>query len=193
MKNRKPEFPILDLLLTRWSPRALSGEAIPKEELMQLFEAARWAPSSYNNQPWRFIYALRNTPDWQTFLELLTPQNQIWAQQGAALVVIISVNNFTYNGKLSRTHSFDTGAAWFSLALQGHSMGLVVHGLEGFDYAAAECLLHIPDQHTVEAMCVIGKPGKIAELPTELQKIEEPSDRNPLSSTVFEGKWPRNN
>lgn len=124
MKKRIAEHEILDLILNRWSPRAMSGETISDKELMSLFEAARWAPSSYNNQPWRFIYAKRGTEHWNTLFNLLVDANKEWANKAAVLIVVVSANNFVYNNKPSRTHSFDTGAAWENLALQGYAQGL---------------------------------------------------------------------
>ncbi|MGH7802401.1 MAG: nitroreductase family protein, partial [Thermodesulfobacteriota bacterium] len=134
---RKPEYPVDEIFLKRWSPRAMSGEEISEDELMSLFEAARWAPSSYNNQPWRFLYARRNTKNWELFFNLMTEGNKIWAKKAAALIVIASKKTFDYNGSPSRTHSFDAGAAWQNLALQGSLQGLVVHGMQGFDYDKA--------------------------------------------------------
>jgi nitroreductase len=189
MVMRKAEHRINDLILNRWSPRAMSGEAISKEELMQLFEAARWAPSSYNNQPWRFVYALRDTPAWAKLFDLLVPFNKAWAKNAGVLMVIISANNFTFNNTFSRTHAFDTGSAWQNLALQGSSMGLVVHGIEGFDYDRARVELHIPDGYTIQAMCAIGHPGKIEDLPAEIQTKETPSGRKPLTDFIFEGEF----
>jgi nitroreductase len=170
----------------------MSGESITDEELKTLFEAARWAPSSFNNQPWCFIYAKRNTPHWETLFDLLVPANQEWAKKAAALVVMISRNNFAYNNKPSRTHSFDAGAAWENLALQGYDNGLVVHGMEGFDYERAKQTLRIPEGYTVEAMCAIGKPGKKEDLPKEMQEREIPSDRVPLESIISEGSFKKN-
>lgn len=187
--KRKAQYPIADIILNRWSPRAMSGEPITDQELMTLFEAARWAPSSFNNQPWRFIYANRSSIHWDKLYNLLVPANQSWAKNAAVLVVIVSHNNFEYNNTPSRTHSFDTGSAWENLALQGHANGLVVHGMEGFDYERAKKELLVPDDYTVEAMCAIGKPGSLDVLPPELQKKEEPSDRKPISELIFEGAF----
>jgi nitroreductase len=189
MNSRQPEYPIDPLFVQRWSPRAMSGETISKQELMSLFEAARWAPSSYNNQPWRFIYAVRGAPDWQRFFDLLTAGNQIWAKNASALIVIISHKLFEFNGKPSRTHSFDAGAAWENLALQGTIMDLVIHGMEGFDYDRARQELGIPKDYDVEAMVVIGKHGKLEELPEKLRQQEAPSERKPLAELVFEGTF----
>lgn len=187
---RKADYPIEKLFLDRWSPRSMSGEPIEKEELFRLFEAARWAPSSYNNQPWRILYARRDTPEWPLFLDLLVDVNKSWAKNAAALVVIISKTTFDHNEKPSITHSFDAGAAWANLALQGASMGLVIHGMQGFDYDRARADLGIPAVFKVEAMVAIGKPGNIEALPEEIQKREVPNDRRKLSGTAFEGKFP---
>lgn len=170
---RSAQYPIESIILNRWSAYAMSGESISDNELMMLFEAARWAPSSYNGQPWRFVYAKRDTSQWQLFLNLMVPFNQGWAQNAAVLIVVISKNDFEHNGTHSRTHSFDTGAAWQNLALQGVHMGLVVHAMEGFDYDKAKEGLNIPDSYTVEAMVAVGKPGNINVLDDGLQKKRE--------------------
>ncbi len=187
MNQRKADHPIDELFLKRWSPRAMSSEAISKEELMTLFEAARWAPSSYNNQPWRFVYALKNTPHWDTLFNLLVDFNKGWCKNAGALVAVISKKTFDHNNKPARTHSFDTGAAWENLALQGTISGLTVHGMEGFDYDKAHKELKISDDHTIEAMFAIGKPGRKEDLPAEIQKMETPNDRKKITEFVFEG------
>lgn len=185
--NRKAGYKINSLLLERWSPRAMSGESLNDEELMALFEAARWAPSSYNNQPWRFIYAKRNTEYWEKFLTLMVEFNQSWAKNAAVLVVIISKKTFDFNGKPSITHKFDSGAAWENLALEAETRGLVAHGMEGFDYKKAREVLAIPGDYDVEAMVAIGKKGKKEDLPPDLQERETPSDRKPLAELIMEG------
>lgn len=189
MNSKKPDYPINSLILKRWSPRAMSGEPVTKNDLMAIFEAARWAPSSYNNQPWKFIYAMRETPEWNTLFNLLVEFNQSWCKNAAVLIVIISKNNFDYNNKNSRTHSFDSGAAWENIALQATHMNLVSHGMEGFDYYRAKKELGIPDDFTVEAMCAIGKQGKKENLPEELQAKEIQSDRKPITEFVFHEKF----
>lgn len=190
MKRRRSTYPVDKIFIERSSRYAMSGEPISDQELMILFEAARWAPSSYNNQPWRFIYAKRNSSSWQTLFDLLVKFNQLWAINAAVLIVIISIDRFTFNGKPSRTHSFDTGAAWENFALQGTVRGLVVHGMEGFNYDKAKKILDIPDEYTVEAMIAVGKPGKIENLPVKLQSRDlQISERLPLNKLVFEGKF----
>lgn len=187
--GRKAEYSIHPLLLDRWSPRAMSGETIEEDELMSLFEAARWAPSSFNNQPWRFIYARKNTEHWDRLFGLMGKFNQGWTKNGAVLVVIISKKIFEHNGKPSRTNNFDVGAAWENLALEAKNRGLVAHGMEGFDYDKAREILKIPDDYDVEAMIVIGKKGRKEDLPPELQEREFPSSRKPLKEIVMEGKF----
>ena len=186
---RRSDYPIDPLFLDRWSPRAMSGEEITETELLTLFEAARWAPSSYNGQPWRILYARRDTGHWTLFFNLLVEINQTWAKNAAALAVLISKETFDHNGEPAITHSFDTGAAWANLALQGTLNGLVIHGMQGFDYGKAKIDLKIPDGYSVEAMVVIGRPGKKEDLPVKLQEREVPNDRRSLRETAFEGEW----
>jgi nitroreductase len=187
---RKPDHPIEPLLLDRWSPRAMSGEGISSEELMILFEAARWAPSSFNAQQWRALYGRRDTPHWQTFFDLLVEGNKPWAKNAAVLVVFISRRNFEYNNEPSVTHSYDAGAAWENFALQGFREGLVVHGMEGFDYKRARKELRISDEFRVEAMAAVGRPGSKESLPEKLRARESPNERRKLSESVFEGPFP---
>jgi len=177
------------LFLDRWSPRAMSGDTIAEEELMLLFEAARWAPSSFNNQPWRILYARRDSEHWPLFLGLLVESNRVWAGNAAALLLFISKTTFDHNGKPARTHSFDTGAAWENLALQAILRGYVAHGMQGFDYGRAKTELGIPDEYQVEAMVAVGKPGERDSLPEKLREIETPNDRRPLAQTVCEGPF----
>jgi nitroreductase len=187
--SRKADHDINPLMLNRWSPRAMSGEEISDEDLMCLFEAARWAPSSYNGQPWRFIYAKRNTEYWDSLFNLMATSNQTWAKNAAVLVVIISRKNFEFNEKPSITHQFDSGSAWENLALQAETQHLVTHGMQGFDYKKAREVLAIPDSFDVMAMVAIGKPAPKDSLPSELQQMEAPSDRKPLSELIMEGRF----
>jgi len=186
---RRADYPIEPFLIDRWSPRAMSGEEISRQELMRLFEAARWAPSSFNAQQWRALYARRGTEHWQTFFDLLVHANKAWAKNAAVLVVFISRKLFDYNDEPSVTHSYDAGAAWENFALQGFRQGLVVHGMEGFDYERARKELRIPDEFQVEAMAAVGKPGAKESLPEKLQTRENPNDRRKVSESVFEGPF----
>ena len=188
-EKRKADHPIAPFILDRWSPRAMTGESITSDELMRLFEAARWAPSSFNSQQWRALYARRETKHWPIFLGLLLEGNKAWAQNAAVLVVFVSSKSFDYNGEPSITHSYDCGAAWENFALQGFSQGLVVHGMQGFDYSRAQLELKIPDTFKVEAMAAVGKPGAKESLSEKLQKAESPNDRRKLSDSICEGPF----
>lgn len=188
--ERKPEYPVEPLFVRRWSPRAMSGESVPVAELTRLFEAARWAPSSYNGQPWRFLWARRDTPHWPEFFRLLGESNQSWAHRAAALIVVVSRTLFEHNGKPARTHAFDAGAAWENLALQGAEMGLVVHGMQGFDYERARSQLRVPDEFEVQAMIAVGRPGRVEDLSEAQRAREKPSPRKPVAEIALEGGFP---
>lgn len=167
----------------------MSGETITDAELFTLLEAARWAPSSYNGQPWRIVYARRDTPHWPRLFALLVPFNQEWCVRASALLVFISRGTFEHNGKPNSTHAFDTGAAWENLALQGSLMGLVVHGMVGFDAARAAADLGVPEGFHVQAMAAIGRPGRRDDLPQPLREREAPSTRKPVRELAFEGRF----
>lgn len=189
VSKRLPDYDIEPLFLMRWSPRSMSGETLSDNELMRLFEAARWAPSSANEQEWRFLYARRETPNWETFFGLLADGNKVWCANAAVLVVIIGAKNFARNGKENRVHSFDCGAAFQNLALQATSMNLVAHGMAGFDYEKAKLELKIPDTFEVQAMIALGKPAPKENLPKNLQEREEPSQRRPVKLSISEGSF----
>lgn len=186
---RVADYPIDYLFINRWSPRAMTGAEIPREELRVLFEAARWAPSSYNEQPWRILYACRDTEQWSLFFDLLVPGNQKWACRAAALLLFVSKKTMSRNGKPSITHSFDTGAAWENLALQGFLKGYAVHGMQGFEYERAKTVLKIPDDYRIEAMAAVGIPQDRNEMPEEVREREIPNGRRSTTETVCEGTF----
>jgi nitroreductase len=187
--HRTPEHPIESLIYRRWSPRAMTGEPISDAEMLALFEAARWAPSTYNEQEWRFLYARRDTPHWATFFDLLVEANQQWCRNAAMLVVIVAHKVFARNGKPNAVHLFDCGSAWENLALQATAMGLVAHGMAGFDFDKAAATLRVPQDYAVAAMFAIGRPGDPDELPEALRKIEVPSGRRPVRESICEGPF----
>lgn len=189
---RKPEHSVDPLFVKRWSPRAMSGEEIDDEVLKTLLEAARWAPSSNNNQPWRFIYARKNTPSWLPLFNLMTAENQMWAKNAAVLIVVISKKTFD-SGKPARTHSYDAGAAWANFALQGSLKNLVIHGMQGFDYDRARDVLGVPDDYQVEAMIAVGKPGNKNDLPDYQQEREFPKSRKSIAEIAMEGAFRQSN
>jgi nitroreductase len=172
----------------RWSPRAMSGEPLTHAEMRSLFEAARWAPSSGNGQPWRFAYALAKTPAFETFFDLLVESNRVWCARAGALVVLAS-RAVRDTGASVRTHALDAGAAWMSMALQGQHMGLVVHGMAGFDYDRAHAVLGAPDAFVIQAMIALGRPGNVDDLPEKLRAREVKSGRDPIDAFVAEGSF----
>ena len=191
---RSAARPIAPLFLNRWSSRAFTGEPISEEALHTVFEAARWAPSAYNSQPWRFVYARRDTPAWPKLLEVLSPYNQSWANGAAALIVVVSKATFVPPGKteetVSRSASFDTGAAWASLAFQALLDGWATHAMGGFDEEAARAATNVPPDHRIEAVVAIGKRGDKSVLPERFHAGETPNVRRPIAEAVFEGAFP---
>ena len=187
LDHRIADHPIDPLFVRRWSPRAMSGEPIRDAELMSLFEAARWAPSTYNEQEWRFLYAKRDGTHWHTFFDLLVDGNKAWCDKAAVLVVVLSHRVFSRNGKPNPVHTFDAGVAFENIALQGTAMGLVVHGMQGFDYDRAARDLKVPADYKVEAMFAVGRPGDPDLLPEPLRGRDIPSLRKPLAELVREG------
>lgn len=191
--TRKADHAIDPLFVERWSPRAFTSEALPEAELFRLFEAARWAPSSYNSQPWRFLYALRDTPEWDVFFDLLVPGNQKWVKDTGAILFLVS-NGFMKVGdelKPSYSHSFDAGAAWQSLALQAVRLGWFAHGMVGFDKERALGVLNLPEHHRIEAAVAIGRPVPFAELTEEQRQREKPNARRPITDFIHAGGFPR--
>jgi len=189
LEQRKSDHPIEPLFLERWSPRAMSGEALSDGEILTLFEAGRWAPSTYNEQEWRFLYARRDTPQWPLLFDLLIEFNQSWCKNAGMLVVVLAHKVFTLNGKPNPVHMFDAGAAFENIALQGTAMGLVVHGMQGFDYEQARTALKVPDDYAVVAMFAVGKPGPVDVLPAAAREREVPSGRKPLDEIICEGEF----
>ncbi len=192
---RIPDYPINSLFLQRWSPRAFTRESISEQELLTMFEAARWAPSCFNSQPWRFLYARRDTPSWDKFLSLLIEYNQNWAQNASALIIVVS-NTMLKEPKTgewipSHSHSFDAGAAWAHLGLQATLSGWRAHGMAGFDMERARIELNVPDNFRIEAAIAIGRQGEKSTLEEKLQKREKPSEREALSTIALEGGFPK--
>jgi nitroreductase len=190
LEHRQPDHPILDLFLKRWSPRALTGEPISEATLARLFEAARWAPSTYNEQEWRFLYAHRDMPEWPLLFNILMPANQTWCKHAAVLILALSKKTFARNGSPNPVHSVDTGMAVENLLLQAASMDdVVAHGMAGFDRGQARAVLQIPDDYEIECMIAVGRPGDPDQLPPELKEREVISDRKPISAIAKAGKF----
>jgi|SRR5579883_249503 len=186
--SRNSDFLIDPMFLDRWSPRAFGDDKISENELFTLLEAARWAPSAFNTQPWHFIYARRATPAFDRLLNLLIEFNRSWAKRAAALIVIVSEKAPGPDKSVhSHSHSFDAGAAWGFLALQALRLGWHTHGMTGIDFTRAAKELAVPDTHRLEAALAIGRLGDKSLLPEKLRAREEPSQRKPLAAIISEG------
>jgi nitroreductase len=193
MTERSTSHPIDPLFLERWSPRAFDRSAMPEADLLTLFEAARWAPSAFNTQPARFVYVLRDDPEWTALLGLLIPWNQAWAASASALVFILSDSLMAtrWGGEqVSHSHSFDAGAAWAHLALLATGLGYQAHGMTGVEFEQARDVLGVPERFRIEAAAAIGRLGDPATLPDKLREREGPSGRRPLDEIVFRGRFP---
>lgn len=187
---RQSDHAIDSHILERWSPRAFDASALDEGLLLTALEGARWAPSAFNHQPWRFFYELRDGPHWQDFVSILLPFNAAWAADASALVFIVSDTVITNPGKAdtpATTASFDTGAAWGLFALQAAKLGLHTHAMAGFDHARASQILHLEDRHRVEAAVAIGRLGSPDQLPDKLRAREFPSPRRPLAESARRG------
>lgn len=187
-EHRKAEHSVSPLFLNRWSPRAYDDRKISDDDLYSVLEAAHWAPSAFNEQPWRFIVA-KTESQLKTFHEFLNPFNRAWAEKAPVLVLVASTER-RENGDINGAHVFDAGAAWGYLALQATLLGLSTHAIGGFDKDKARSLLNIPDDIALHAVIAIGYRGEKETLDENLQKREVPSGRRPLKEVVFE--WDTN-
>lgn len=175
-KRRHVQYDIDPLILNRWSPRAYTGESIDDEVMRAIIEAGRLAPSCANAQPWRLIYAHRESHDWDPLFKLLMPGNQEWVKNCSVLMLFLS-KKLDNQGKDWKTQSFDTGAFWMSMALEAAKRGLPMHGMGGFDREAASKLFQTGEDYHVEAMAALGIPGKPELLSEKNQKRETISER----------------
>ncbi|MDF1483988.1 nitroreductase family protein [Ramlibacter sp. H39-3-26] len=193
-ESRTPEYPVDPIFLNRWSPRAFTGEAIPEQTLLSILEAARWSPSAYNLQPWRFIWARAGTPAWGPLLATLNEFNQSWARNASALLVVLSAKTGLPPGATEPQpngwHAFDTGAAWLSAALQATSLGWHAHAMAGFDKDLARSSLGVPDDFAVDAVVAIGRlSADKSALPEALRARDNPTPRLPLAAIAAEGRF----
>jgi nitroreductase len=191
--GRDAHHAIEPFFLERWSPRAFDSSPLDDAELNSLFEAARWAPSAFNGQPWVFLYARRDTPEWERFLDLLIPFNQDWVKNASLLTYLLSdslMQRGTGEPQPSHSHSFDAGAAWAYLALQATHLGLQAHAMVGVDFPRARQALAVPDRYRLEAAIAVGRPTDKSILSEALQAREVPSGRKPIGEFAFEGQFP---
>ena len=191
MTTRNANPRINPLIVERWSPRSFDGSEIPQEDLDVIFEAAGWAPSAYNIQPWKFLYARRGDENWERFLSLLVEFNQGWAKNASALVFIVSneLQGLGEDKSPNHSHSFDAGAAWALMALQATTLGYDTHGMTGLQFEKARKELGLPDDYRLEAAAVIGRRDAPEKLPEGLREREIASDRKPLSEIAIAGTF----
>lgn len=188
--SRQSEFPVDPLFTDRWSPRSFVPQAISDKDLMTILEAARFAPSAMNAQPWRFVYAHRGTPEFEKLASALIEFNAMWAKNASALVFVFSQKTVTSDSgeeKPFYSHAFDAGAAWMSLALQAHLLGYHAHAMGGVLHDKAMEIFNVPSSYRLEVGIAIGTRGEKEALPERLQEREAPSPRKPLSAIAGNG------
>jgi nitroreductase len=190
-KPASTDHPVTDLIRDRWSPRAFAAKPIDKKVLASLFEAARWAPSSSNDQPWAYFVATKDdSENFAKTLGVLVEFNAGWAQHAQALVLAVSRLNFQHDSSPNRNAFYDTGAASALLSVEATARGLAVHQMAGFDQQKAKQVFQIPSGWEPIAAMAIGYPGAPDSLPDKLRDREvAPRTRKPLSEFVMSGHW----
>lgn len=189
-KPAEAEYPVHELILKRWSPRAFADRPVEPEKLLSLLEAARWAPSSYNQQPWNFILATKDNPDeYNRLLSVLIEFNQSWAKTAPILLLAVAKRHFD-DGKPNRHALHDVGLALENLVLQATALDLFVHQAAGFDVDKARAVYQIPEEYEPATAVVIGYAGDPEVLSEKLRERElAPRTRKPLQDFVFGGQW----
>jgi len=185
------EFPVHELIQNRWSPRAFSDKQVPQEVLRSLFEAARWAPSSNNEQPWAYIVATKDDAEnFEKSLGALVEFNANWAKKAPVLVIAVAELAFAKNNAPNRNAQYDVGAASLQLSIEATARGLVVHQMAGFDPETAKESYNIPQGWEPIAAMAIGYPGDASSLPEPLQSREKaPRSRKRIREFVMSGQW----
>jgi nitroreductase len=195
MFNKKIETKaaIHDLIASRWSGRAYdSSKNVSRNDIISLIEAARWAPSCYGDQPWRFIVfdKATNESSWQKALDCLAEGNRAWAKDAPLLLLSCSDSVLSANGKPNRWAQYDTGAATENLCLQAAALGLMVHQMGGYDADKTRELFSIPEQFTPMAMMTVGYQLAEDDIPEDIKEREyNERARNPIEDNFFEGSW----
>ncbi len=190
-KSAHTRYPINELIARRWSPRAFADKPVEPDTLARLFEAARWASSSFNEQPWKFVVATRQDQEAHEALAgCLVEGNRIWAAAAPVLIMSIAKLNFDHKERPNRHAYFDLGQAVATMLVQATDLGLLAHQMAGFDADKARTSLEIPDDHDPVAAMALGYPGAAAQLPDDLQEKEKaPRRRNDLDNFVFAGRF----
>jgi nitroreductase len=190
LKAAQTQQPIHELIGKRWSPRAFSSRDVPEEQVISLLEAARWAPSAYNEQPWRFIVARKSDPEtYDKLLGSLMELNQLWARSAPVLILTLAKKTFTHNGTPNPYALHDAGMAAANLALEATALGLNVHFMAGFNKAVARTAFQIPDDYELGAAIAVGYAGDPSTLPESFQQAESaPRSRKPLADLIYAGQ-----
>jgi nitroreductase len=184
---RIPEAEVDAMFTDRWSPRSYVDEPLSENQIAALFEAARWAPSCFNDQPWHFRYAVSGN-DRQRFAEPLVEKNREWARNAPMLLYVLARKDFGATGKPNRHAAFDAGAAWMSLALQARRLGLYAHGMAGFSVEKAAEVMNVSlDEYEIMAAVAVGRRGDPDTLAADMAKTEKPNGRKPASEVAGEG------
>lgn len=189
-KKAETTVEIHPILATRWSPRTFNGEVIPESEIKQLFEAVRWAASSYNGQPWRFVYAVKGTSEYDSMFSCLSEFNQKWA--GLAPVLILTAyKEKTEEGDENFHALHDLGMCMGNMSVQAESMGIAMHHMAGLDWEKAQQLFEVPDGFHIATAVALGYyGGEIEALPEELRDQETAErTRNKIGDFAFKGSW----
>jgi nitroreductase len=185
---RKNEHQILNLILNRWSPRAFTEELVTDQDVIALLEAARWAPSCFNEQPWRFIVA-RTPENLEKLRNCLSLSNQLWTKPAPILMALLGKPHFELDQAPNRWNGFDAGAAWGYLALEATRRGLIAHAMGGFSQKKIHEAFQVPDGWTIYAVIAIGHQGPKEILSPELQAREIPSQRQALEKIWTDGSF----
>ncbi len=187
--DRVAEVEVDSMFTDRWSPRAFASDPLPEHQIKTLFEAARWAPSCFNEQPWLFVYATE--PEQRRKLaSVLVEKNQRWAAKCPLLMFVLARRQFREGGRENRHAPFDAGSAWMSLALQARRLGLYAHAMAGFSIKKAyEALGVSEEKYLVMAAIAVGRKGDADQLPDDLRAMESPNDRMPLTAVATD-KFP---
>jgi len=185
---RKAAYDIDPIYIKRWSPRSFAKKDVSEKTLNSLFEAARWAPSAANIQPWRYIYA-KTAEDKECFMSFIKKGNIPWCKHAPVLIAIVSRRHWPKGDDVNPTHAFDTGTSWGFLALEAARKGLIAHAMGGFYREKAKEVLNLPDNYDVHAIVALGYQGHLDELEEQFHDRETPSTRKPIEEFTFEGKF----